>query len=237
MHFWIELVVSRPFLLLYAIVVTLSLVKYKKYFDTPLGFLPVLLMYTLLTEILGWITLTNPDWSLLLREYYYNNNWIIYNIYAIIFFLYFGYVYHQYLRSRLQRKLVLAGLSAYVAAVIINLFFEDFTTQTQLYSYAVGGALMVMAAGCYLHQELQNPETQGTRRRNLLLWLSAGIAVFYAGYVPIKFIRAFIASIQAVQSEWIKGMHLGLIYFMYGCFLVGLMLMGRMKKPQMKSTV
>jgi hypothetical protein len=40
---------ENAFMLSYVVVVILSIVKYAKYFDTPLKYLPIIFFYTLLT--------------------------------------------------------------------------------------------------------------------------------------------------------------------------------------------
>ena len=44
---------SQP---LYALTLLVALIKYPKYYSTPLKYFPILLMYTFLTELLGYFT-------------------------------------------------------------------------------------------------------------------------------------------------------------------------------------
>jgi hypothetical protein len=53
---------ENAFMLSYVVVVILSIVKYAKYFDTPLKYLPIIFFYTLLTELLGGFILVNEEW-------------------------------------------------------------------------------------------------------------------------------------------------------------------------------
>ena len=231
MYYWIEIFWNQPFLLLYAGVVVVSLIKYRKYFDTPLRFFPVVLMYNLLTEILGVLVFTSSQWSIVLKELYYNNNWLIYNIYAILYFLYFLFVYRAYMQNEGVKTGLRFGIVAYFLIAVVNFFLQDFVTETQLYSYMAGGLLILVASGAYLVQEFGKNETRGLRKNNLLNWLSLGNFIFYLGYLPIKYVRSEIADFALPNFAWIRYFHLGLIYVMYGCFLVGFLIMGTMKKP------
>ncbi len=228
LNFFLE----RPFLFVYASLVAAALIRYSRYYDTPLRFFPVLLMYTLLTEILGFLVRDDQEWSLVLREFYLNNNWLIYNIYAIVFFLYFCYVYHCYIRSDRARQWIRIGTGAYVAVSLINAFLQDFVTESQVYSYVLGGLMMVAFSGYYLYQVLRTREQTRMVHYNLLFWVSLGIAIFYAGYTPIKYIRFRIADYQVSPIDWIPSAHLVLTYILYGCFLTGFLLMRRMKRPR-----
>lgn len=222
---------QEPFLILYLLVVVASLWKYPRYYDTPLRYLPILLMYTLLTEVMGVIIRDDPNFSINLSEFYYNNNWLIFNIYNLIFFLYFGYVYGLYLTGSVWKKTARAGLVLFIAASLINAFMEDFRVFSQLYAYTVGGILMIVLAWAYLRQQYRLRQ-RIPLHSNLLVWISLGILVFYMGYLPIKYIRSLAAKLELVSMpELIRPLHLGLILFMYGCFLMGLLRLHRMKKP------
>ena len=48
-----EIFIKQPYYILYAAVVGVSIWKYPRYYDTPVRYLPILFMYTLLTEIIG----------------------------------------------------------------------------------------------------------------------------------------------------------------------------------------
>ncbi|WP_088341661.1 hypothetical protein [Robiginitalea sediminis] len=228
----IEYLWGEPFLAVYLLAVIFSLWKYRKYYDTPLRFLPVLLMYTLLTELMGMIIRDNAEYSLNLTEFYFNNNWLIFNIYNLIFFLYFLYVYRLYLQRDRWKKIAWAGTAVFVLTSGINALMEDFRIVSQLYSYTVGGLWMILLSGAYLYQQWKL-RFQIPQRRNLLVWISLGILVFYTGYLPIKYLRFSIVTMDSDASlALLRTFHLGLIYFMYGSFLLGFLLLKRMKKPQ-----
>ena len=223
---------KQPFILIYAAAVVCSLIRYPRYYDTPLRFFPVLLMYNLLTEILGTRILNDNEWSIVLTDFYYNINWLVYNIYAIIHILYLLYLFHAYLEHPKLRKAIVAGAAFYGVVSIANMFIHDFFNQSQLYAYTLGGLLLIVFSISYLRQEFRKQEVRGLRLHNLLIWISLGTLVFFVGYTPLKIYRSFMDNDPSAALEWIRYAHMGLIYFMYACLLAGFLLMGRMKKPR-----
>jgi hypothetical protein len=218
-------------MILYVVVFATSLWRYPAYFQTPLRWLPVLLMYTLLTETLGLVIRLNPDFSIVFREVYYNNNWLIFNVYSLLFFLYFYFVYHRYLTGKKVRALLRYGGLAYGVAALLNGVFDDFLTQSQVYAYAVGGLVLMGMALAYLWQEHRAGGPVPVSR-NLLAWISAGIFVFYLGYTPIKFLKYLVVNAHtSFYPTWVGPVHFGLIYALYGCFFLGLLRMQPMKPP------
>ena len=229
---WFQSFWKEPFLILYVIVVAASLWRYKKYYDTPLRYLPILLMYTLLTELVGTIIRDNAEYSIHLTEFYYNNNWLIFNIYSLIFFFYFLYLYRTYLKAPFWKSLSWIGTGMFILASGINALIDDFRIFSQIYAYTVGALMLIVLSWAYLRQQYRKRNLMPLKS-NLLVWISAGVLLFHVGYLPIKYIRSGVAKLEMVQSmlSLIRPIHLGLIVCMYGCFLIGFLLMRRMKQP------
>ncbi len=211
---------------LYGITLLLSVIRFPKYYDTPVRYLPVLLAYTLLTEAMGMVIRDNPEYSLFLQELYYNNNWLIFNIFSLIYFGFYFYVYYHYLRLRW----ILPGVGLYGLAVLLNAFLDDFRVVSQVYSYGVGSLLLIPMAFIYLKKESRNRKN-GPMGRNLLVWLSSGVLLFQAGYTPIKLLRYLMVEVPLATMAWVRPVHLGLIHLMYALFIAGLLVMKKMKRP------
>lgn len=229
---FMEALINQPFLFIFALVLAVSLIRYKRYYDTPLRYFPVLLMFNVLTEILGMRIIEGKDGSVVYANFYSNLNWVAYNIQTIFFILYILYIYLAYLENPKLRKGLRIGISLYVIVSICNIFIQDFVTQSQLYSYMVGVPLVIFYSAMYIRREFQNKEMAGMMHRNLLLWISLGNLVFFMGYAPLKIYRSFWASDLWAEVEWIRNAQLVLIYFLQFCLLAGFLLMGRMKKPK-----
>ena len=105
----IDLILENAFIPVYGITVAVALWRYRRYFDTVFKFLPILLMYTFLTELAGLIFKTYEEWDLVFSDLLHYNNWVIYNIYNIIFFAYFIYVYWISVKIEKYRRVILVG--------------------------------------------------------------------------------------------------------------------------------
>ena len=223
---FLDSVLENSFIPLYGIVVLLALWRYPRYFDTPLRFLPILLMYTFLNELLGYFVIHNNEVSLILKEIYYNNSWVIYNIYNLVFFVYFYYVYYAYITSKRQRNFIKIGALGFLFASVVNMFFQSFATQPQLAAYILGAIVLVCCIFFYW-AHLKVHYGVWFLKRDLLSWLSLGMLVFYLGYVPIKIVRNYPTLYEF--GTWPRVVHLTLIIVMNVCFTFGFILMRRRK--------
>ena len=229
--FLVEILFAEPFLLVYALVLTASLIRYSRYYDTPLRFFPIVLMFNLLTVILGMSILNGKDGSVIFENFNVNLTWLAYNSYTLVFFLYMCHIYLVYLESQKLRKALLIGVCFYVLVSLGNIFIQDFVTQSQLYSYMAGALLMIFFGAAYIVQQNRKKEMKGIHHHNLLWWISLGNLVFFTGYAPLKIHRSFWASDHWAEVVWIRNAQLTLVYFLQFSLLAGFLLMWRMKKP------
>lgn len=218
----IDLILENIYVPLYGICLLVALWKYPIYFDTPLKFLPVLLMYTLLNEILGGMIWFHEEFSLFLHELFVNNNWMIYNIYNLIFFLYFYYVYWCYLKERWMKQGLLLGAVVLIIISVVNAYDYNFYYEPQVYAYFTGAIVLLAAIGFYAFR-LQTVYKKWFMTHDLLSWISLGMLIFFTGYLPIKMLRHFRIS---DPLAW-RRIHLLLIVIMYVCFIIGFMRMER----------
>lgn len=218
------------FLGLYFIALLLSLVRFSRYYDTPLRYLPFLLAYTLLTEIMGMLIRDSQDYSIFVEEIFLNNNWLIFNLFTLVEFAFFFWAYQNYLTAFKVRWLKLGGLILFVLASLVNAWLYDFTTVSQVYAYWAGGVVLGLMALLYLIQEYRHAP-RAAPWRNLLVWMSLGFLIFTLVYIPVKFLRFQVVHAGWEYYSWIRPVHLSAIYSMYGCIVTGLLLMDKMKTP------
>ncbi|MCW5517842.1 hypothetical protein [Muriicola sp. Z0-33] len=211
---------------IYSITLFVALWRYPRYYDSPLKFFPLLLMYTLLNETFGALIYRNEQIRLIFSDYYSFYNWAIYNVYGIIFYLFFFYVYWCYISNSSHRKLIVYGSILYGVASIINPFFQNFLLESQLYSYILG-ALILICLGALYFLDLKSKYDKWFLRKDLLSWLSLGVIIFYLGYIPIKILRHYEVFLAPGEAIVIRNIHWGLILLMYGSFVLGFVLMRR----------
>lgn len=214
------------FLWVYGIALLVALWRYPRYFDTPLKYFPILLMYTLLNETFGVLIYVSEQIRLIFSDFFSFYNWAIYNIYGIIFYLYFFYVYWCYLSKKSHKRIIIYGGIVYITASIINPFYQNFLLESQLYAYIIGAIFLICCAIFYFI-DLYTKYGSWFLKRDLLSWISIGMLIFYLGYIPIKILRHYEVFDDQAGALFIRKVHWALILIMYGSFIVGFLLMRR----------
>lgn len=217
---------ASSFIPLYGIALVLSIIKYPKYFDSKLKYLPILFFYTFLNELLGVLIRNYGEFSLISKDIYLDYNWLIYNLYMVIFYLYFYYIFYAYVESRKEQITICYGGIFFLTICSINVFFEDLTKIPQVYAYVAGGLVLIYCLVVYLTKFSALPDIF-RNKENILFWLSTGLLIFYIGYLPIKIIRYMNTIEGLTPNPLVKRIHLSLIIICYTCFVIGFL---RMKK-------
>lgn len=218
------LLLKYPFFPVYLFAVLVALWRYPRYFDTQMRYFPVLLMYTLATEILGVLTLEYSEISLFVNDLFRNYNWLIYNIYLILFTSYFLHVYYQVIEKTGHRRMILFAAGGFLFICALNPLFQSFRFEMQLASYLSGSAVLVLASVLYLiHRRARSGRWFSDR--DLLSWVSLGLAIFYAGFIPVTLIRNYNSLYEIANPTVIRIVLQGLIIVMYGCIIVGFLRM------------
>lgn len=217
------------YLPLYAITLAVSLWRYPKYFDTPLRFLPVLFLYTFLNELLGSLIISDEQIALIFSDL--EDNSVIYNLYSIISYLYYYYVFWSFSKDKSFRKNILYGSVIFMIFCVLNIFIQSFVSDSQTVSYVVGGCILLYCSISYLRYFISLPQ-KFTIKQNILFWMSLGLTIFYLGYLPIKIFWFFKFIYGFSESPWIRNIHLSLIFAMYIPIIIGFL---RMRRPLRKA--
>lgn len=208
---------DKYFMLCYPIALVLSIRKYPLYFNTVLKYLPILIGYALLSELLGLFIRDFESIQIVsVEEYSYANN-LVFNIYDIVFFLYFFYVYWKILKIKKHRSLVIYGVFIYLGSCIINPFLQDFTIFAQIYASTTGSFLLVTYIFLYFFECYKGLQ----RKDDLLLWLSLGLLIFNLFFPFIMIIGEHDYSLYLLLH--LRQVHYALITAMYSCIIIGLM--------------
>ena len=136
---------NNYFLLLYLVAFILSLAKYRLYYDTILKYLPMIIAYTLLSEVLGLMVRDVDDIQIIYKQEYYNYNTVIFNVFDIIFYVYFFYVYYHLIDNSFSRKVIIYGSVAFLTSCILNLFMQNFYIEPQNYAIITGAIILLLS--------------------------------------------------------------------------------------------
>ncbi len=221
-----EQIISDHYLILYVATIVASILSYKKYFESKLRFLPILLTYILLTEVLGLVILLDPELNPFITGLYSDYNYIIYYAYSIIFFCYFFYIYWYYTSSKKIKNIIVYGGIAYLIIAIINAYFKSIITERQLFSYTYGSLLLIFSALNFIVENKSNP----TLFRRLLFWISIGLITYQSIYFPINIVHSYITQENIDLYYQIAPFHKAAVVVLYSCFIIGFITM----KPKIK---
>jgi len=101
---YMNILKENYFLIVYGFTLLISLYKYRTYFDTILNFFPILITYTFLNELLGYLIKNHPGYSFFKDLNYSSINDVIYNIYGIVFFAFFYHIYWRIISKHEYKK-------------------------------------------------------------------------------------------------------------------------------------
>ncbi len=180
----------------------------------------MIIAYTLLSEILGYFIVKFESFQIIYLDKYPFANNLIFNIFDIIFFLYFYFVFWKAITHSTHRKIIEYGAALFVISCLINPFFQSVLILPQVYAIIVGSLLLITFSIFYIRQ------TIAAKKNNcLMLWISIGLLIFYSFY-PI------IMATGIYYYDFYQRFHLNrlnhlLIAIMYVCFIIGLWKMKR----------
>lgn len=220
-----KFITNQYHIALYAIVWFVAVMRYKTYFDTPLKYFPIYLMYTFLTELLGYFIRFHDGFQFFSDERYNWHNVIIYNIYSVITFLFFYYIYWRMLKMDKHKNWVKYGAIISMLAYMVSLFFQDPFHMNLYYANLVASMVLLVDIALYFEEKKGEEVFPYPIKHNLMFWISLGLAVFHAIF-PFLFLVAYEAPEIWAEYQFRQILKF-LIVFMYGTFIVGFLISKR----------
>ncbi len=206
-----------PPLQIYFATLIITIFRYPKYFDSKLRYLPVLLMYIFLTELLGLIINLDSSKNPFYNDLYSRYNFVIFIAYDLMFFGYFFYLLWHFCYLQQNKKIILIGTIIYALAFLINAMSTNIITDPQIYSYNIGSLILILAAFIFLKENIQTKFF----KKNALFWISIGLLIFHIGFIPINILYSFSTMETKTMNYILPKFHLVLVFLMYGSFIYG----------------
>jgi hypothetical protein len=186
----------------------------------------MIIAYTLISEILGTLIRKYDNLQIIYLEGYSFYNSLILNIFDIVFFLFFYYVFWHALSSFKSKGLIKYGAILFITSSLLNPFFQDFMLLPQMLASSMGSAVLI---GCIiLYFNKLRSGTDISNFHNLLFWISLGLLIFYTFYPFILLIGYF--NYELYLDLHIRQVHHILISVMYLCFILGFVFMRRVRQ-------
>lgn len=219
----IEFFKNNYFIPIYGVALVIAIFRYRWYYESVLKYFPILIAYALLSEILGYFISNFESFQIVYSDKYYYANNFIFNIYDVVFFLYFYFLYWRIITNSKYKNIIKYGAILYLISSIINPFFQNVLIFPQIYASTVGSLVLIISTLFYFNQIKQYKEN----KKNLLLWVSTGLLIFNI-FFPIVMLTGRY-NYHLYQELYFRQIHYFLIAAMYGCFIIGFIKMKRMK--------
>ncbi len=208
-------------MLIYVVAFILSIGTYKKYFDTALRYFPIIIAYTFFNELLGYFIRFKETFAFSSEEQFAND--IIYNIYYVIFFGYFFFVYWNLVANKNFKRWIRWLAYIGILAFIINSFFYNPLTTSLFYAISIASWFLLSCIIIYLYNL---PDWKwGRDKYNLMTWISVGLVVFFFLF-PILYLIGFL-KYEIWEQYHLRTVLRILIIVMYGFFCIGFVISRR----------
>ena len=215
---FIAAVKDNFFLIGYGIALVISLAYYRRYFDTVLKYFPILIAYTFLNEFLSYIVKQNEQLSFFDDLKYTDITEVIYNIYAIIFFSFFYYVYWRLLSNKKYKNWIVIATGVVLLSYVVSCFYQNPAKTNLFYATAIGSWILVLCILLYFLDKRHHKENM-VQPYNLMFWVSLALLIFYAIF-PVIYLIGYLD--YAIWETYHLRLVLRiLIVFMYTLFIVG----------------
>ncbi len=205
-------------MIVYAVTLFISLATYKKYYDTALKYFPIVIAYTFFNEVLGYLVRTYDEISFFQNVKYSNFNDVIYNIYAIIFFCFFYFVYRQLIHNNSYKKWILISTIISLLAYLISTIFQNPLETNLYYALAISSWLLVFCVILYFRDKVQQQEDL-FQIHNLMFWVSLALLVFYSIF-PVIYVIGY-TDYETWMKYELRSVLRVLIVIMYSLFIFG----------------
>lgn len=203
------------------------MIKYRSYFDTPLKYFPMLIIYTFFTELLGVIIKYNNNFVFFSDGRYSWHNVIIYNIYQIVFFLFFFEVFRKVIKQHgIKKQIRYLSIFCLFTYIVNAIIYNPLHNQTT-YGHIIGSFILLYILALYF-REKHMEKTPYSLKHNLLFWIGSGLLVFYSIFPMISIIYLLNLNIGIGIQIYFRPLLLTSILLMYSLIIIGL-LVGKRK--------
>ena len=219
-----ELFVDNFFMSFYVLTWIVSVVTYKKYFDTPLKFFPIYIAYVIFTEMLGYFIINFEEFSFFAEERYSWHNIIIYNVYQIVMLCFFFWLYLQLIHKRKHRKYIKIAIGLTALAYVVSLFFQDPLHSSLYYADILASYALILCIILYFKERKWAGKT-ASLKYSLMFWISLGLLAFHL-FAPFLFLVGYL-NFEIWQAYHFRKILWVLVSVMYALFTTGLLVSKR----------
>lgn len=187
----------------------IGLFNFKKFKNSPSRYFLYFLGYGIATEIFG---------GLFFYKLFKFPNYILYNFYAAVQFVFYLWLLGKYLKSKKTRKIIKTFMSVILIFFIFNtIFFQNILLGLQSYFFLFGGILLIITIILFFI-EILNSNAVLDIKHFLIFWVATGVLLFQLGFIPVFIAKNYINHSQGLTYGYIL---LLLNFISSTCFSLG----------------
>lgn len=153
-------------------------------------FIPFLLL-TVFVEFIGYLSI------------FYNlgdKNYWIYNIFNIIEFIFYAFLFYQNLKIPVLKKIVLYFIPLIILFSVYNYVFLQGLDRFHTYTLLFGSFFMVFFCCCYFYEWVLPEQITQNLLKQPFFWICVGLLLFYLGSVIINALFEYLRSSDMLQE-------------------------------------
>ena len=175
---------------IYFVVLIIAIIYYKKYFDTVLKYFPALIAYTFFNELLGYFIRYSNNFAFFEDVTFAND--FIYNIYDLIYYSFFFWVFWNLTTSTKLKNVIKVLSFVVLCSYIISAFFQNPLIMSLYYATSLASGILALIILLYWTNRSKEWNWK-VEKYNLMFWVSIGLFVFHIIF-PILYLRGILNS-------------------------------------------
>ena len=183
----IDFLLSSFYIPIYVIAWIVSIVTYKKYYDTVMRFFPAFIAYTFFTELLGYFIITFDEFSFFEEEKYAWHNVVIYNLYSVVTFMFFYWIYWKLINSNTYKKVIAIVAGCTLISFLVSAIVQDPMHIGLYYADIIASYSLLLSIILYF-KEKRKEGASFVQKNNLMFWISIGFFIFYLVFPHLYFV-------------------------------------------------
>ena len=181
---YIEFGSKHFYIIVYFATLIIALLNYRKFFDTELKYFPALIAYTFFNELLGYFIRYSEQFAFFEDITFAND--LIYNIYDVIYYMFFLWVFWNLEILNEQKKKIRLSAVLIILFYLINALVHNPLIMGLYYANSFSSIILVFIVLTYLKIQAKDLDWK-IKKYNLMFWVSIGLLVFHT-ILPIIYL-------------------------------------------------
>ena len=153
-------------------------------------FIPFLLL-TVFVEFIGYLSVIYAV---------KDKNYWIYNIFTTVEFIFYAYLFVQYFKLPILKKVASYFIPLVIVFSITNYIFLQGTEHFHTYTLLFGSFFLVLFCCCYFYEWVLPEQINQNLLKQPFFWVCVGLLLFYLGSVIINALYEYLRSSDMIEE-------------------------------------